>query len=205
MIVPVFSFLMAVNIAGVWGEIKALEPVSAIKAANLTHRVLIVCFYVLLIIFYFIRSSAKSTTNLFVVKTLAVSATFMPFAIPLLSRPITNPDIVLLANLVTILGMIITLYSLTALGRSFSIIPQARSLVRTGPYKVVRHPVYLGELIAILGIVLARFSISATAVFCLFTASQIYRALQEERVLTGAFPEYKSYFLKRARFIPGIF
>ena len=92
-----------------------------------------------------------------------------------------------------------------ALGRSVSIIPQARSLVQNGPYKFVRHPLYLGELIAILGIVTARFSIYAMSVFCLLVALQIYRAMQEERLLAGTFPEYESYSLKRARFIPGIY
>ncbi len=204
-ILPIFTLLMIINIRVLTGEIKALDSVSPIKMARLIHCVLIACFYALSVFLYLIRSSAKATTNSFIAKTTAVIATFMPFAIPALSKPASNPDIMLFANLVTIFGMSLTLYSLSVLGRSFSIIPQARSLVRSGPYKVVRHPLYLGELIAILGVVLARFSISTMAVFCLLTALQIYRALQEERVLAGAFPEYEPYSMKSARFIPGIF
>ncbi len=110
-----------------------------------------------------------------------------------------------LASLVTICGIAIALYSLSTLGGSFSIIPQARRLVQTGPYKLVRHPVYLGELISILGIVLARPSAITMAIYCLLTALLIYRALWEEKLLADIFPEYETYSLRRARFIPGVF
>ncbi len=204
-IVPLFGLFMVMGISNVVADVSALEPVSTIKVATLVHRLLIACFYALWVLLYFMRSSAKSTTDSFAAKTVAVVATFIPFAIPVLSRPVNDPGIMLFANLVTISGMIISLYSVCALGRNLSIIPQARSLVQNGPYKIIRHPVYLGELIAILGIVLARFSFSAAAVFCLLAAAQVYRALQEERVLAVTFPEYASYSIKRARFIPGIF
>lgn len=204
-IVTIFSLLMVANMIGIYRDSKAVEPLSTIKIATMIHHLLIVCFYGLFVLLYLMRRAARSTTKSLVVKAVAVIATFVPFAIPVLSRPVNDPCILFFADLVTTIGMIIALYSLSALGRSLSIIPQARSLVRTGLYKVVRHPVYLGELIAILGIVLARFSLSALAVFCLLTALQIYRALQEEKLLAGVFPEYGSYSLKVARFIPGIF
>ena len=205
MIVPLFTLLLVANILAIRGEVNVLVPLSTIKVATLVHRLLIICFYALWVILYIMRSSARATTDSFVAKAIAIVATFIPFAFPVLSRPINNLGIMLFADVVIILGMIITLYSLSVLGRSVSIIPQARSLVQTGPYRIVRHPLYLGELIAILGIVLARFSLSAMTVFCLLTALQIYRAVQEERLLAGTFPEYESYSLNRARFIPGIY
>ena len=205
MIVPLFTLLLIVNILGIHNDVKELELLSTIKVATLVHRLLVVCFYALFVLLYLMRRSARATTNSFAAKIIAVVATFIPFAFPVLSRPINNLDIMLFADVVMIFGMAITLCSLSVLGRSVSIIPQARSLVQRGPYRIVRHPLYLGELIAILGIVMARFSLSAMSLFCLLTALQIYRAMQEERLLAGTFPEYKSYSLKRARFIPGIY
>ncbi len=204
-ILPVFGILLVANIAGVYGDAKAIEPVSTIKVATLIHRLLLVCFYALLVFLYFIRSEARSTAKSFITKSIAVIATFLPFAIPMLSRPSDNPSVMFSASLVTICGIAIALYSLSTLGGNFSIIPQARRLVQTGPYKLVRHPVYLGELISIFGIVLARPSTIALATYCLLAALLIYRAFQEERLLAGIFPEYTTYTLGRARFIPGIF
>jgi protein-S-isoprenylcysteine O-methyltransferase Ste14 len=204
-ILPIFSLLVVANLAGVYADVKALEQVSTIKVATLIHHMLLICFYSLVLFLYFIRSAAKSTTKSLIAKTIALIASFLPFAIPFLGSSSDNSGIMFSANLITIFGMLISLYSLGALGRSFSIIPQARMLVRTGPYRLVRHPLYLGELISLTGIVLARFSISATTIYCLIVALQIYRALQEERLLADIFPEYQSYSLKKARFLPGIF
>jgi protein-S-isoprenylcysteine O-methyltransferase Ste14 len=205
MTLPIFSILLISNITGVFMDAKALEPVSTIKVAKLIHHLLLVCFNALLVFLYLIRSAARSTTKSLLAKSIAVIATFLPFTIPLLSRPSDNHNILFLASLVTIFGIAIAIYSLSTLGRSFSIIPQARRVVQTGPYKLVRHPVYLGELISILGIVLARPSAITMAIYCLLIALLSYRALQEEKLLAGIFPEYETYFMRRARFIPGIF
>jgi protein-S-isoprenylcysteine O-methyltransferase Ste14 len=204
-IVPIFSLLLVVNITGVYGDAKTLEPVSTIKIATLIHGMLVVCFYALVLFLYFMRSAAKSTIRSLAAKIVAMVSSFLPFAIPLLSKPLDNAGLMFLANLVTIFGMVISLYALNALGRSFSIVPQARTLVQTGPYKLVRHPLYAGEFISLMGIVLARFSISTMTIFCLIVVLQIYRAFQEERLLASAFPEYESYSLRKARFLPGIF
>ncbi len=204
-IVPIFSLIMISNMIAVYRDVKALETVSAIKVATLLNSLLLMCLYALLVFLYIIRSSARSTTKSLFAKTIAVIATFLPFTIPLLSRPSDNPAIMIPASLVTLSGIVIAIYSLSTLGGSVSIIPQARSLVQNGPYKYVRHPVYLGELISILGVVLARPSAIAMAIYCLLTVLLIYRAFQEERLLESALPEYESYSLNKARFIPGIF
>lgn len=204
-ILPIFGLLMVSNIWSLYWEAKALEPVSTLKIATLINRLFLVCFYAQLVYLYLIRSAATNTTRSYITKTIAVAATFLPFTIQLLSRPSDSPAVIFSATLVTIFGIAITLYSLGTLGTSFSIIPQARKLVQTGPYRLVRHPVYLGELISIFGVVLARPSGIAMAIYCLLVALLIYRAVNEEKLLADIFPEYKVYSFKRARFIPGIF
>ncbi len=203
-ILPIFSLLMVVNIAGFVEQVKAADSVSSIKIASLINSFLVVIFYVLLVILYLIRTSAKSTTDSLTAKTVAVISTFLPFAIPFAGKQSNEPGIILFASLVTMFGMVISLYSIGTLGKSFGIIPQARPLVTSGPYRHVRHPAYVGELIAVFGIVLARFSLAAIVVFCLLAVMQVYRAVQEEKLLSSTFPEYESYSQNRARFIPGI-
>jgi protein-S-isoprenylcysteine O-methyltransferase Ste14 len=107
--------------------------------------------------------------------------------------------------MIIILGMLLSIFALLALGRNVSIIPQARKLVRHGPYRLVRHPLYLGELTSVFGIVAAEVTLSKMMVFLLLIAAQIYRSLWEEKLLVSTFPEYKEYSSKKPRFIPGIF
>lgn len=204
-ILPVFTLLVVTNLIGAYDCAMAFEPVTLIKVATLIHTMLVICFYVLVVFLYLIRNSARTTTSSLTVKIIAVVSSFLPFAIPLSGRPLENPGMLLSANLITIFGIFISLYSLLSLGESFSIIPQARKLVQTGPYKLVRHPLYLGEFISLTGIVLARFSMAGMIIFFVFTALQTYRAIQEEKLLAGVFHEYESYSMKSARFIPGIF
>ena len=51
----------------------------------------------------------------------------------------------------TIIGLLASVYVLFFLGRAFSIMPEARTLVASGPYTIVRHPLYLTEEIAMIG------------------------------------------------------
>jgi protein-S-isoprenylcysteine O-methyltransferase Ste14 len=95
--------------------------------------------------------------------------------------------------------------SLATLGRCFGVFPEARGLVTRGPYRFVRHPVYLGEFISGLGLLLPIFSPWTLAVFIAFIALQIWRMVNEERVLAAAFPEYAAYRKRTSRLVPGVF
>jgi len=111
--------------------------------------------------------------------------------------------VVLLGDCLAMAGLGFTVYALQALGRNISIIPQVRSLVESGPYRLVRHPLYVGELITFFGVVLARFGIGAIVVFLVLAALQVYRASQEEEILETMFPQYRKYALRTPRFVPG--
>ncbi len=204
--VSIFTFFMTLNVLIVHRDISILTPINMTKTLGLIHHLLVVCFYALIILFYFLRSSASSTSRSLLTNTIAVLTTFSPSALSLLSRPESSkPEIVIVADLLILLGMVLSIYSLASLGRSFSIIPQARKLVQSGPYKLMRHPLYFGELIGLFGVVLVGVSILRMAIFFLIVGCQIYRAFQEEKLLGKVFPDYQEYCSKTARFIPGIF
>jgi protein-S-isoprenylcysteine O-methyltransferase Ste14 len=92
------------------------------------------------------------------------------------------------------------------LGRSFGLLPAQRGLVLNGPYRLVRHPIYLGYLIGHIGFLLVNFSWRNTAVLALLYAAQVHRILREESVLASNNAEYRAYQQRvRWRLLPFIF
>lgn len=204
--VTLFALLVWLNLVGFNKKINFLLPLNLVKSLELIHHLLIIGFYALVILLYFLRSSARMTIKSFGTKTIAILTTCLPFTLPILnSSTLKDPGILFTANFIMILGMLFAIYALFVLGKNFSIIPQARSLVRKGPYKLIRHPLYTAEIISAFGIFLVRPSVLTTTVFLLIILGQVYRAFQEEILLNSIFPEYEHYRLKTARFIPYIF
>ena len=77
-------------------------------------------------------------------------------------------------------------------------------LVTTGPYALVRHPIYLSYLVSDIGYNLQEWNSGTALLVLLGWVSLIYRILAEERVLSQdpGWPEYAA--LVRYRLIPGI-
>ena len=91
------------------------------------------------------------------------------------------------------LATALTVWGLWHLKGSFSITVEARRLVTSGPYRYVRHPVYLGEILAALAVTVWRLSLLNFLVFGLFVAIQLFRARMEEEKLGRNFSEYADY------------
>lgn len=111
----------------------------------------------------------------------------------------------LLAGLLIVAGNIFAAYALSHLGRSFSILPESRRLVMSGPYRYIRHPLYLAEAIATTGAVINFLSLPAVALAATQFLLQLMRIHFEERVLRENFPEYRAYSQKTARLMPGLY
>lgn len=108
-----------------------------------------------------------------------------------------------------VFGDSVRLAALRELGRQYSMfltIQTEHELVRTGPYRHIRHPFYLGGLLTVPGILLALRSPISVIVFIatiVFVASRISR---EERLLIGQFPEaYPEYKRNSWRLFPYLY
>jgi protein-S-isoprenylcysteine O-methyltransferase Ste14 len=97
-------------------------------------------------------------------------------------------------------GAAFSIWAVSYLRRSFGLRAAVRSLVTTGPYSRIRHPLYVGEIVHIFGIAV----LSATPVgLYLFSGAlvlQILRAKVEERKFLRTLPEYADY-MRRTGFL----
>jgi protein-S-isoprenylcysteine O-methyltransferase Ste14 len=96
-------------------------------------------------------------------------------------------------DFVALVGGVIMVVAIVWLGRCFSVLPEVRGLVTAGPYRFVRHPLYLGELTACLGLILANPSLRNLGAGAAFAWCQHARMRLEERALDQEFPEYAAY------------
>jgi protein-S-isoprenylcysteine O-methyltransferase Ste14 len=97
-------------------------------------------------------------------------------------------------------GEAFAVIGMLSLGRSFSIFSEVRELVTSGLYRFVRHPLYLGEMVAVWGYVIAWPAPWAIAAAVIFTGLQSWRARVEEGRLARYHPDYAAY-RERAGFL----
>jgi len=100
---------------------------------------------------------------------------------------VPNPDTILVGNSIAILGISFCIWSLFYLSGNFSIFVEARKCVSGGPYRVIRHPVYAGEVAAFVGMAASAPSLFTIATVMLLIVGQLYRAWMEEAKLLSAF------------------
>jgi len=201
---PIFG-LTLLNAVGSYNYWTTLDSWTVGNALDSLYRALILAFYVLIVVLLLVRSPARRTKVDRAAHLAAYLGTFAPFLLVfqgVTARPSTELALVSIGLMVVGIGF--SVYSVTYLGRSFGATPNARALVTSGPYRLVRHPLYLGEGVALAGLVLGRLSAFSVAVFVLTMAVQFYRMVQEEKVLAASFPEYTAYMAGRKRLIPGV-
>jgi protein-S-isoprenylcysteine O-methyltransferase Ste14 len=81
-----------------------------------------------------------------------------------------------------------------------------QKVVSSGPYGLVRHPLYSGSLLIWLFAPVALGSYAAWPAFALLVPLYVYRLLNEEKFLRRALPGYSEYCLRtRFRLVPYIF
>jgi protein-S-isoprenylcysteine O-methyltransferase Ste14 len=169
--------------------------------AELASLVLIVS----ILLFVLLREPAKRRAKGMIPAIVAIGGT--SFAVIVVFLPPFNMGLMLstLSLLMIVFGLSFAAYTMMYLGRSFAIMPAARALVTSGPYALIRHPLYLGEGMAIVGMMLQYLSPLAVVIVGLQIAFQIQRMKKEEEILSAEFPEYIEYAKRTARLIPGVY
>jgi protein-S-isoprenylcysteine O-methyltransferase Ste14 len=110
----------------------------------------------------------------------------------------------LISSVILMVGTGGSILALIYLGRSFSVTPQARAIVVSGPYRFIRHPLFLCEQIISFGIMFQYEQPWAFLVFSIGVAAQFPRMYFEELILSQTFPAYRLYAERTAKLIPGL-
>jgi protein-S-isoprenylcysteine O-methyltransferase Ste14 len=102
------------------------------------------------------------------------------------------------------LAAVLSLVSLLAMGKLFGVRPALRGLVTNGPYRFVRHPMYLSYVLADIGYNLQEWNLVTLLLVFVGWASLVYRVHAEERLLSrhAEWPAYVA--LVRYRLFPGL-
>jgi protein-S-isoprenylcysteine O-methyltransferase Ste14 len=107
---------------------------------------------------------------------------------------------------VTIAGLLFAVWAREHLGRNWSssvTIKQGHELITTGPYAVVRHPIYTGILTGFLGMAIAISQVRGFIVFALFLLAFWIKLRREEQWMRSQFGEvYVTYAHQTAALVP---
>ena len=177
----------------------------AILLFSTLSQVSTLVFLVVLVVMFTVRRIPRRAEPGFYPRFAAVAGTFLSVGFVLLPPQELSSALYLASLLLVIAGTGFAICAVLVLGRSISILPEARRLVTRGPYALVRHPLYLGEIVALAGVALQYLSAWALLLLGLVSAFQLQRMKYEERVLFQIFPEYGDYMARTARLVPGVY
>jgi protein-S-isoprenylcysteine O-methyltransferase Ste14 len=135
----------------------------------------------------------------------ALAGSFLLLSMVMFPRHDLSIGVNLLSAGLIVLGHLLAVYALAWLGRSFSIMAEARRLVTDGPYALVRHPLYVAEAFAAFGLILQYASFWTVLLLFAHLAFQLQRMRNEERILHETFPEYAAYAARTRRLVPGVY
>ena len=202
------TLLTTSSVLGLTHYIAAADPAlpAAIRAVNLAMRLSTIAFCVLLVAMVVLRLRPTAQARGLEPRISALLGTLLISAIILFPRREWPLGAEIASILLVAAGNALAVVALMQLGRSFSVMPEARRLVMSGPYRLVRHPLYLAEEVAALGI-LIQFLSGWTVLLCAaHLAFQLRRMRNEEIVLAETFSEYAAYReATTARLLPGIY
>lgn len=187
-----FLLLAVMMVNGALSNLLSMQAVARISLG---------VFYLLLWWLILSRPPAVSQARGLLPRIAAFTGTYMPWCISFTTRS-QIPTLDMLSTILVVGGILLTIITVSHLGRSFSLVPQARRLVQDGPYRYIRHPLYLAEEIAIIGAALQFLSLTTVLILLLHVGIQLLRIWYEEKLLGETLPEYSHYAASRWRVIP---
>ena len=116
--------------------------------------------------------------------------------------PAWRPTLILTGVICSVVGYAVSLWAICYLRRSFAVLVAVRRVVMGGPYRYVRHPMYLGYLLDTVGLLLVTCSRAMCLLAAGFVLLMVIRARMEEESLASASAEYKRHYWRTGLFFP---
>ena len=200
-------FCAMLQIAGLSRNTNMADPalLDAAYGVHIAMRLSTIAFLLLLAAAVILRARPSGKARGLEPRISAFIGTFLIYAIPLCPRRELSLSAEMVSTMLILIGSAGAVVALSQLRRSFSMMAEARRLVTSGPYRFVRHPLYLAEELAIIGIFMQFASAWTALLLAVQIAFQLRRMHNEEVVLTETFPEYAAYRRRTARLIPGVY
>lgn len=192
-----------------------MKPIPDLRAMQTPYRSLIAAFWLILFAYWAIAAiSAKRTIgtrerrramalrlSLIVLVVLALRIPALRQMLRIAQGQLTNVAILnVLGVVLCAIGVGLAIWARVHLARNWGM-PMSRKenpeLVTTGPYAYVRHPIYAGILLAMLGSAIAA-SVVWVIPLILFGTYFVYSARREEELMTSQFPEAYPAYMKRS-------
>lgn len=101
-------------------------------------------------------------------------------------------------------GVLFAIWARVMLGRNWSAtvtLKQSHDLIQSGPYRLVRHPIYSGMLLSFVGVILFLDSVGGAVGLGIAIAVYYLKARQEETILAGHFGQAWEQYCSRTRAI----
>ena len=149
------------------------------------------------------RRQSKAMSNKAVDWLLGLTGSILPLlALPVAAGALLPAGV---CGAIMLIGFCVQISAKLILGRSFGVIAANRGIKVTGPYRIVRHPIYVGYTIIHVGFLLSFPSLWNVILYSGVLAIQIARILREELLLSQD-QSYRHYAARvRYRLIPMIF
>jgi protein-S-isoprenylcysteine O-methyltransferase Ste14 len=202
-VVPLILWL-TLGIAGSCLQISEARFMRATVIVCVIQFAMAVLFFLVIILLTIRRTPRRKARGL-LPRLTAITGCLLPFVLIALPRGHLPPLAKNLSSIIALLGVLASIAAVYYLGRSFSIFPQARALMTDGPYRFVRHPLYLAEFVVLFGSIWEINQPWPLVVVVAAIGIQLPRMHFEERVLSEEFPEYREYAGRTARIIPGLY
>ena len=127
-------------------------PIDSVYVIHIAMRLSTIAFLLLIAAAVILRSRPSGKASGLEPRISALAGTFLMYSIALFPRRDLSLSAEVVSTLLTTVGSVGAVVALGQLGRSFSVMAETRQLIISGPYRFVRHPLYLAEEIAIVGL-----------------------------------------------------